>query len=133
MYFNQLKTTSMPLKKPSSSECIFIGGPLHDEVFEINDLADGVYVAESGQPIGAIGSVGGHPPDYERHDNSDVFAHNTCTSDDIDAFFGYAEDDVALDKPDNAAMLDYIAGARDFCNSVLQRFSTNSLPAYGLN
>jgi hypothetical protein len=131
MYFNQLKTTTMPLKNPSSSECIFIGGPLHDQAFAVSDLADGVYIAESGQPIGAVGQVGGHPPDYQRSDEGNIFVHNSCTSDDIDAFFG---DDPEEDKPDDSALIDYVTGARDFCNSILQRFaSANGHPAFSLN
>ncbi len=108
------------------TDCLFVGGPLHDQVREIPDYADAVFV-HGEDALMAVDEETSHfsisPPDYVRHDEGNVFRHNTVTENEADDFAAL-RDGTAVGSPPEAGsvVLDYVAGMRDACQAILDRF-----------
>lgn len=131
-----LPTDYAPMQDPSLppvtvSDCLFIGGDLHDQVIDIPDYADRIYVGANaalinGEPtiLHAIAETHGIPADYLRYNESNVFADPACTTQEIEEFIAIVDSEPDLEAPDfNDSVLYYVAGMKDACERILSRFA----------
>lgn len=107
--------------QPESDDCLFVGGPLHDEVRTVDNSVDVIFLAQNGQLIS--GAPPYLTPDYTRHDSSNVFAHRSATPEEVEQHISLVDEEEDETPPFNDSVLDYVKGARDMCETLLKRFA----------
>lgn len=114
-------SNAFPLITADNSDCLFVGGPLHDEIQSIGDDVPSVYLATDG---------GAHV--YARYNDSNVFAHSSATPEEIETHIAIVDSGSDLEAPDyNDSVLDYVSGMKDACEQILARFACpNCQPQY---
>jgi len=111
-------SASLPPDATTESDCLFVGGPLHDEIQSISDDVPSVFLAaDSGTHV------------YNRHDESSVFAHDSCTPEEVEQHIALVDNEPDLEAP-AVGVLDYVSGMRDACEQILARFSCPACGQY---